>query len=185
MGLFERVFRLAQFGRAGRPHLARDEMGLPLARQVNFGDWKVKATVEGSEAEHTIKVDRYSLPKFEVSLSTEQPFYHPGDTIRGYRWGDGGAYFSAISTAIPPNGASCFTAATASHWNDGVFSASSTHTGGVHALLADGSVRFISENIDAGNQATAFPTPGSGSASPYGTWGALGTRSGGEVIGEF
>ena len=108
-----------------------------------------------------------------------------GDTIRGYRWGDGGAYFSAISTAIPPNGASCFTAATASHWNDGIFSASSTHTGGVHALLADGSVRFISENIDSGNQATAFPLPTAGSASPYGTWGALGTRAGGEVIGEF
>jgi prepilin-type N-terminal cleavage/methylation domain-containing protein/prepilin-type processing-associated H-X9-DG protein len=108
-----------------------------------------------------------------------------GDTFRGYRWGDGGAYFSAISTAIPPNGAACFTAATASHWNDGIFSASSTHTGGVHALLADGSVRFISENIDAGNQAATFPAPTASSVSPYGVWGALGTRSGGEVGGEF
>jgi prepilin-type processing-associated H-X9-DG protein len=108
-----------------------------------------------------------------------------GDTVRGYRWGDGGAYFSAISTAIPPNGASCFSSATASHWDDGVFSASSQHTGGVHALLADGSVRFISENIDSGNQATGFPAPTASSTSPYGTWGALGTRSGGEVVGEF
>ena len=102
-----------------------------------------------------------------------------------YRWGDGGAYFSAISTAIPPNSASCFTSATASHWDDGIFSASSHHTGGVHALLADGSVRFISENIDSGNQAAAFPVPTASSASPYGVWGAIGTRSGGEVAGEF
>jgi hypothetical protein len=108
-----------------------------------------------------------------------------GDTVRGYRWGDGGAYFSAISTAIPPNSASCFTAAAASHWNDGIFSTSSNHAGGVHALLADGSVRFISENIDAGNQAAALPAANSNSQSPYGVWGALGTRSGGEVAGEF
>ena len=41
------------------------------------------------------------------------------------------------------------------------------HTGGAHASMADGSVRFISENID------------------WVTFGALVTRSGGEVIGDF
>lgn len=45
--------------------------------------------------------------------------------------------------------------------------ARSYHTGGVHAALGDGSVRFISDNIDLG------------------TWQALGTRFGGEVVGEF
>jgi hypothetical protein len=45
--------------------------------------------------------------------------------------------------------------------------ASSRHTGGVHTLLCDGAVRFVSENINLG------------------TWRALGTRNGGEVIGEF
>ncbi|QDT56958.1 Type II secretion system protein G precursor [Caulifigura coniformis] len=44
---------------------------------------------------------------------------------------------------------------------------SSLHTGGAHHLLGDGSVRFISENIDAG------------------TYDALVTKSGGEVVGEF
>ena len=43
----------------------------------------------------------------------------------------------------------------------------SRHTGGVHALLCDGSVRFVSENIDIG------------------TWRSLGSRNGGEVIGDF
>jgi prepilin-type N-terminal cleavage/methylation domain-containing protein len=48
-----------------------------------------------------------------------------------------------------------------------VWGPSSQHTGGGHHLLGDGSVRFISENIDAN------------------TYSALTTRAGGEVIGEF
>lgn len=44
---------------------------------------------------------------------------------------------------------------------------SSTHVGGAHALLCDGSVRFISENLDRN------------------VYKSLSTRSGGEVIGEF
>jgi prepilin-type N-terminal cleavage/methylation domain-containing protein len=43
----------------------------------------------------------------------------------------------------------------------------SWHTGGAHAGLGDGSVRFVSSNIDQG------------------TFQALGTISGGEVVGEF
>ena len=43
----------------------------------------------------------------------------------------------------------------------------SRHTGGVHVLLGDGAVRFVSDNIDLN------------------TWRALGTMSGSEVIGEF
>ncbi|WP_417383891.1 DUF1559 domain-containing protein [Gimesia sp.] len=43
----------------------------------------------------------------------------------------------------------------------------SDHVGGAHFVLADGSVRFVSENIDAG------------------TLDALATRAGGEVIGEY
>lgn len=41
------------------------------------------------------------------------------------------------------------------------------HTGGVHALLMDGTVRFISENI-AGS-----------------TWVNLGTPQNGQIVGEF
>lgn len=120
-------------------------------------------------------------------LGHNQTYSSPGwtgDTIRGYRWGDGGAYFASFSTILPPNSASCFTTpAPLGHWGTGYFSASSYHEGGVLALMADGAVRFVSENIDSGNQFTT--PPNTAGRSPYGVWGALGSRQSGEVIGEF
>jgi len=51
---------------------------------------------------------------------------------------------------------------------------SSLHVGGVHVLMADGAVRFISQNIDATSNST-----------PMSTYQKLGSRNDGEVIGEF
>ena len=107
------------------------------------------------------------------------------DTTRGFRWGDGAAYFSAFSTAVPPNGPSCFSAGTANHWFDGFYSASSYHTGGVHCLMGDGAVKFISENINSGNLASTAPAGNTGGFSPYGVWGGLGSKAGGETLGDF
>jgi prepilin-type N-terminal cleavage/methylation domain-containing protein len=45
--------------------------------------------------------------------------------------------------------------------------ANSMHTGGVHVLLCDGAVRFISTNIDLN------------------TWRGIGTREGGEILGDL
>ena len=52
----------------------------------------------------------------------------------------------------------------------------------MQAALHDGSVRFISETIDTGN--LSVPQPDAG-ASKYGVWGALGSKAGGETVGEF
>jgi prepilin-type N-terminal cleavage/methylation domain-containing protein/prepilin-type processing-associated H-X9-DG protein len=98
-------------------------------------------------------------------------------------WADGQAEINGFSPILAPNKPSC-TNDTNPNADAGspLLSASSYHTGGVHALMADGSVRFISDNIDTGNlgvQATL------GGRSPYGVWGALGTRAGGETVGEF
>jgi prepilin-type processing-associated H-X9-DG protein len=62
-----------------------------------------------------------------------------------------------------PNEPSCHSVNGLTDWGiSSMMTAGSEHTGGVHALLADGSVRFISENIDRD------------------TWWAIGTRTGGE-----
>lgn len=120
------------------------------------------------------------------------------------RWACGLPYFSGVTIAVPPNGGSCSsasvpvvnsgaTSATAS----GYFTASSRHTGGVHALMGDGTVKFINETL---NSSSACATPAgqgqtvgtSGSAngtcngqSPYGIWGALGTIASSETVNDF
>jgi prepilin-type N-terminal cleavage/methylation domain-containing protein/prepilin-type processing-associated H-X9-DG protein len=94
------------------------------------------------------------------------PFGHPG--------------WTAVTTVLPPNSSSCTGAGfgdnMSSSW--GIFTPNSFHTGGAQVLMADGAVRFITENINAGNY-------GAGSPPNFGIWGALGTISGAEVLGEF
>ena len=102
------------------------------------------------------------------------------DGFQGSRWPDGGALFTRFNTMLPPNSASCIEGD--NEWTGGVLSASSRHAGGVNAAMADGSVRFISENIHAGNPGALEVNSG---PSPYGIWGALGTKAGGEVLGDF
>ena len=63
---------------------------------------------------------------------------------------------------IQPNGRSCM-------FPPGriATTANSQHTGGVHLLLCDGSVKFVSDSLDLK------------------TWRSVGSINGGEVLGEF
>jgi prepilin-type N-terminal cleavage/methylation domain-containing protein len=74
---------------------------------------------------------------------------------------------------VPPMG--CFDST-----STGQMTARSLHTGGIQALLADGSVRFISENIDFSRNPN-----GCGPMDQRGVWQKIHTRNGGEVVGEF
>lgn len=88
--------------------------------------------------------------------------------------------FTGFCTMVAPNGPSCLYTLDGAEF---MGTASSRHPGGVNVAMADGSVRFISQTIDTGNQAAAdIQSPGS-RPSPWGVWGALGSCSGGEAVG--
>lgn len=99
----------------------------------------------------------------------------------GRAW-DGRPYFVGFATMVGPNGPSC-------HWggvdgNEHMGTLSSYHPGGGNVTMSDGSVRFINENIDVGNQAKDDSASPSGQ-SAYGVWGAIGSRNGGETASDY
>ena len=111
-----------------------------------------------------------------------------GENARGFKWAYGRIFFSGFNTILPPNREICMnrTGNNIVHF-EGVCPPSSRHPGGVHVALADGSVRFISDSIDAGDENAEHvryggPITPPGSPSPFGLWGALGTRASGEII---
>lgn len=97
----------------------------------------------------------------------------------GGRAFDGRPYFVGFATLVSPNGPSC-------QWgggdgNEHMGTLSSWHPNGGQVALADGAVRFINQTIDTGNQAQDDVADPAG-PSPYGVWGRLGSRDGGEVV---
>jgi len=101
----------------------------------------------------------------------------------GGRYDHGSASHLAFNTVLPPNGPACGSTNNDDS-SDGVWPPTSYHPGGVNVTMCDASVRFISETIDAGNAMATPPTAATG-ASPYGVWGAVGSRAGGEPLGNF
>lgn len=101
----------------------------------------------------------------------------------GMNWVMGVPGFVTFNTVLPPNGPSCTDISPGvTSISNAVLPPNSQHTGGVSVLMADGSVRFVSDNIDTGNLGVEQPTSG---PSRYGVWGSLGSRAGSETISEF
>jgi prepilin-type processing-associated H-X9-DG protein len=82
-----------------------------------------------------------------------------------------------FATIFAPNGPNC-SVNTSRGGSPNICSAQSWHSGGVNVVMADGSVSFISETIDAGDPTRRQPV--TGELSPYGVWGAMGTRNAGD-----
>ena len=95
---------------------------------------------------------------------------------------------ASIHTILPPNAPVCventYHDEAWGWWGGFAGTASSYHAGGINAVFADGSGRFVTETINTGNMnewGRYFVDRGILSVrTPYGVWGALGSRSGGE-----
>lgn len=118
-----------------------------------------------------------------------------GEGMRGYRWAAHAGVYSSACTILPPNRELVMSNGITS---GGTLAAGSRHQGGAHVLMGDGAVIFMTDSVEAGDshgptvyvnvggtsssaiRATAVP----GSQSPYGLWGALGTRANREKVEE-
>jgi prepilin-type N-terminal cleavage/methylation domain-containing protein len=91
-------------------------------------------------------------------------------------WGN-----STFTTILPPNSPSCGDGDGGENYS--ITTANSFHTGGVNAAALDGHISFISETIDCGDLTHAANQEyvrDVGGESPYGVWGAFGSKDGGE-----
>lgn len=55
----------------------------PLATEINEGEYRIECQVGQTTQERTVKVEKYVLPKFKVSISLDKPFYAPGEQVTG------------------------------------------------------------------------------------------------------
>jgi prepilin-type processing-associated H-X9-DG protein len=85
-------------------------------------------------------------------------------TDRGSLWADGAFNCGLYNNVLPPNSP---TMDCVRHSNPAWKASRSRRTGGVNALFGDGSVHFVRDSI------------------PVATWQALGTRAGGEPVGNW
>lgn len=93
----------------------------------------------------------------------------------GRRWLSGEPVYTGFNTIGPPNGVSCLSGSGST--DTGIIPPTSYHPGGAIVSALDGSVSFLSETIHTGIQTEKCVATGT---SPYGVWGAFGSRDGGE-----
>ncbi|MDR1925666.1 MAG: DUF1559 domain-containing protein [Planctomycetaceae bacterium] len=94
----------------------------------------------------------------------------------GQRWVSGEPVYGAFNTILAPNSPTYITNSGSS--DPGFLPPSSYHPGGVTVGALDGSVTFISEIIFCGDLTQKCVASG---ISPYGIWGAYGSRNGDET----
>ena len=92
---------------------------------------------------------------------------------QGSLWAFGHPHWGGFTTILPPGSPSCYLGGDNPSNASGIWSTSSFHPGGVHGMMADGAVRFVSQGIDA-----------LGGSSGFGVWGAWGTIAGEEIFAE-
>ena len=127
-----------------------------------------------SLCKNTTRLNRYIDPSKIITKADNRR--------RGGRWTDGRPQFMGVNTVLPPNSASC--TFYDNDWDWGIYSVTSYHPGGAHVVMGDVATKFITDTIDTGNLLARPPNfesqNGVFGRSPFGAWGAMGTRNGGE-----
>ncbi|MCM2374263.1 DUF1559 domain-containing protein [Aporhodopirellula aestuarii] len=129
-------------------------------------------------------------PQFWSSTPTPNTLFVSVEERRGYKWASLLPVYTQVFTILPPNAELCGNSNAISIV---VAPPSSRHQGGVHVLMGDGAVKFVTDSIESGDASLGqvgihslhSPSAVPGIPSPYGLWGALGTRASGETTSEF
>ena len=148
---------------------------------------RAKRHPSGQPGQNTIRMNPNTCQEIGM-LDPDRPLFwvsggiEPVTKGRGFRWADAQAMQTQFHTIAPPNKPLCIP-----HDSNGpsIMTASSRHPGGAHVVMGDGAVTFVTDSIEAGNQnnpviyrgGTAANNNMPGEQSPYGIWGALGSRA--------
>ncbi|MHB9045266.1 MAG: MG2 domain-containing protein [Pirellulales bacterium] len=55
----------------------------PLADEITEGAYQIECQVGDTTSSTTVEVKRYVLPKFKLDVALDQPYYQPGQKVRG------------------------------------------------------------------------------------------------------
>lgn len=87
-GAVEVTFHDGKGVRIDRKQLLADEFGvaafsLDLAKELNFGTWKIRARSEGSESVRDVRVEEYTLPHYDLSVKLPKSWALVDEPIEG------------------------------------------------------------------------------------------------------
>ena len=151
--------------------------GVRPSSVAGFGDCVTKPGSTGWDPASLSALFSRATKRYLSTCGTYQSYC----VLRGFRAWDGVMLFSGLTAYTPPNSV-LVSDGTGHTGNQYICSPTSQHSGGVNVMMMDGSIRFVSDTIDCGNQSAGCRGyPDTSSKSAYGVWGAMVTKASGET----